>query len=112
MSLPVSSSPLIGRQLLLLLLTLALTFTCQLAQVASGELLSWLTCVGRLSFNFQNTITLIGVGNGGTCPPPPKIRKKYFSGNYYVKISAFFQSKKFGILSIFRANIMKIRVFW
>jgi len=39
MSLPVSSSPLIGRQLLLLL-TLALTFTCQLAQVASGELLS------------------------------------------------------------------------
>jgi len=37
MSLPVLASPLIGRAQQLLLLTLAVTQTCQLTQVAAGE---------------------------------------------------------------------------
>ena len=32
-----------------------------------------------------------GGGRGGTCPL--KFGKKYFSGNYYVKILAFFRAK-------------------
>jgi len=36
--------------------------------------------------------TSIGVrdgGQGGTCPPPPKIRGKYFSDIYYIKFGHF-----------------------
>jgi len=58
-------------------------------------------------------------GAGGTCPP--KIREKYFSGNYYVKFGHFSgknhakfgnfvnflgKYKNSGILIIFRARIM------
>ena len=31
----------------------------------------------------------IGVVDGGRVHVPPKIRKKYFSGNYYVKFEHF-----------------------
>ena len=44
--------------------------------------------------------TSIGVGDGGTKGHvPPKIREKYFSGNYYVKFRPFSGKKnhvKFG----------------
>ena len=39
------------------------------------------------------TVTYVDVGDGGRegpCPPPPlKIRKIYFSGNYYAKFGHF-----------------------
>jgi len=53
MTLPVlSSSPLIGRRLQLLLLALALMHTCQLTQVAAGKLtlpsIDWRTTGGNI----------------------------------------------------------------
>jgi len=63
----------------------------------------------------------IGVGEGGV-HVPPKIREKYFSGNYYIKFGHFSgknhvkfgnfvnfsgkYNKNSGILIIFRARIM------
>ena len=62
-------------------------------------------------------IKFIGGGDGGKgrghVSPPPKIREKYFSRNYYVKFGHFSRKvmQNLGILLIFRANIIKIRVF-
>jgi len=45
---------------------------------------------------------------------PPKIREKYFAGNYYGKFGHFSGKNHVyfsGILLIFPANIIKIRVF-
>jgi len=52
------------------------------------------------------------VGGGGG-HVTPKIREKYFSGNYYVKFGHFSGKNpvKFGnFVNFFRTNIIKIRV--
>ena len=55
-------------------------------------------------------------GRGASCmyDVPPKIREKYFAGNYYGKFGHFSGKNHVyfsGILLIFPANIIKIRVF-
>jgi len=57
---------------------------------------------------------IIGVGDGGQRGHvPPKIREKYFSGNYYVKFRHFSGKNqlKFGNFVNFSENIIKIWVF-